>query len=177
MENLRTQGKTQQFQLTVTASTAADPTFSDWLGAQLAECRVKPDALVVNMREADVLANIPASKALIKSLQECGSRFCISGFSNREEIAAVATECKVALVRFDNDIGEEHSLHMLPLHDLKQFVDKLHQEHIKVIAADVQDQQTVDGLWLAEVDLLQGALFQKEPQELHAGSFRQDVPV
>jgi EAL domain-containing protein (putative c-di-GMP-specific phosphodiesterase class I) len=174
---LRTQGTTQQFQLSITAATAADPTFNDWLVAQLAECAVQPDALVVNMREADVLANIAASKALIQSLQKHGSRFCISGYSNNEEIAAIATECKIDLVRFDNDVSEENSLHMLPLQDLKKFVDNLHKDHIKVIAADVQDKQTVDCLWLAEVDLLQGAWFQQEAQELHVGSFQMESAV
>jgi EAL domain-containing protein (putative c-di-GMP-specific phosphodiesterase class I) len=174
---LRTQGRTQQFQLTVTAQTLRDSAFCDWLNSQLAECGVAADCLVVNMRESDVLANAAESKVFIRSLHDSGSRVCISGYTNREEIAAVVAESKVDFVRFDNDISEANSLHMLSLTDLKKFVDKLHQDDVKVIAADVQDKETVDSLWLAEVDLVQGAWFQKEAQELHAKSFRAEAPV
>lgn len=174
---LRTQGGAQQFQLTITAQTIRDIAFSEWLAAQLAECGVKAESLVVNIRETDVLENAAEAKVLINSLHERGSRTCICGYTNREDIAAIVRECQVGLVRFDNDIGEEHSLHMLPLPDLKKFVDTLHKNAVKVIAADVQDKQTVDSLWLAEVDLLQGTWFQQEPQELHAGSFRSGAAV
>ncbi len=169
---LRTQGRTQQFQLTVSAQTLRDATFCGWLSSQLAECGVAADCLVLNMVERDVLANTAESKVFIRSLHDSGSRVCISGYTNHEEIAAIVAEAKVDFVRFDNDISEANSLHMLSLADLKKFVDKLHSDDVKVIAADVRDKETVDSLWLAEVDLVQGAWFQKEAQELHAKSFR-----
>jgi len=170
----RTQGSTQQFQLTVTAQTIRDAAFCEWLGSQLTECGVTADCLVLNMRENDVLANTAEAKTLISTLHDRGSRICISGYTNHEEIAAIVTDCKVDFVRFDNDVSEADSLHMLSLTDLKKFVDKLHNDDVKVIAADVQDKETVDSLWLAEVDLVQGAWFQKEAQELHAKSFRSE---
>lgn len=173
----RTQGFTQQFQLTITAPTLRDAAFHEWLTAQLIECGVRADTLVLNMREGDVLASREASAALIKNLHGAGSRVCISGYTNHEEIAAFVAQCKVDFVRFDNDVSEANSLHMLSLTDLKRLVDKLHMDGVKVIAADVQDKETVDSLWLAEVDLAQGAWFQKEAQELHAKSFRAEKPV
>lgn len=173
----RTQGVTQQFQLTITLPTIRDAAFHEWLTAQFIECGVKADSLVLNMREGDVLASREESVALINNLHEAGSRVCISGYTNHEQIAAIVAECKVDFVRFDNDVSEANSLHMLSLTDLKRLVDKLHKDGVKVIAADVQDKETVDSLWLAEVDLAQGAWFQKEVQELHAKSFRAENPV
>ncbi len=171
------QGRTLQFQLTITAQSIKDAAFGAWLASQLTECGVETACLVLNMREVDVLVCTDEAIALIKILQAAGSRICISGYSNCEAIAAVVTECKVCLVRFDNDISDADSRNMLSLSDLKDLVDSLHKDSVKVIAAEVQDKETVDCLWLAEVDLVQGVWFQREAQELHAKSFRTEIPV
>jgi EAL domain-containing protein (putative c-di-GMP-specific phosphodiesterase class I) len=174
---LCSQGRTLQFQLTITAQTVRDASFSAWLASQLTECGVEANCLVLNLREVDVLACIDEAITLIKTLHEGGGRVCISGYSNGEAIAAVVSECKVCLVRFDNDISDLDSRNMLSLGALKNLVDSLHKDAVKVIAAEVHDKETVDCLWLAEVDLVQGGWFQPQAQELHAKSFRTAVPV
>jgi EAL domain-containing protein (putative c-di-GMP-specific phosphodiesterase class I) len=175
--DLHQQGSTQRFQFTITAQTIRDASFSEWLAAQLAEFGVEANALVLNIREVDVLSCIAEATSLITSLHEIGNRVCISGYTNREEIAAIVAACKVSLVRFDHDIREANSRNMLPLSDLKNLVASLQKEGVKVIASNVQDKDTFDCLWLAEVDFVEGAWFQSEPRQLHAKSFRAEPPI
>ncbi len=175
--NLCRDGKATPFQLTIGATTITDAGFAGWLISTLAECGVTTSLLVLNMRENDVLVDTGASIALIKNLQDAGVRVCISGFTNCEAIAAIVAECQVRIVRFDNGINEAEYRDMLSLNDLKNLVDSLHKGAVKVIAADVHDKDTAYCLWLAEVDLVQGALFQGEVQELQATSFRTATPA
>jgi EAL domain-containing protein (putative c-di-GMP-specific phosphodiesterase class I) len=170
--NLCRDGKAPQFQLTINAATIRDTSFGNWLVSQLAVNGVAAGLLVLNMREHDVLADTARSVVLIKNLHAAGVRACISGFTNNEAIAAIVTDCKIRIVRFDNGINEAEFRDMLSLSDLKHLVDSLHKNAVKVIAAEVHDRDTAYCLWLAEVDLVQGALFQGEAQELQATSFR-----
>ncbi len=175
--NIASQGKTQQFQLTITAQTIQDPDFAEWLVSQLNECSVDARALVLNIREGDILMHKAEAIALINGLHYRGLRVCISGYTNHEEIASIVSQCGIGLVRFDNDISEADSPNMLSLEELKNLVNILHKDAVKVIAADVQDKETIDCLWLADVDLVQGAWFENEAQELQAGSCWPETPV
>ncbi|MDT8397063.1 MAG: EAL domain-containing protein [Pseudomonadales bacterium] len=171
------QGQALQFLLTLTAQTIRDRNFSGWLSSAMSGRQLGGHALILNMREADVLANREAGRALIGKLQEFGIEVCISDYSHGEAISSLLHGCRTAFVRLAAPLSEKAMQDGAGLLSLQTIIDVLHADKTKAIALDVATPEKLGTLWKAGVDLVQGSYFQHEVQELDASSFSEQIDV
>ena len=158
MVELNNQGESPQFFFSLSARSMTDRKFPQWLAARAQQLGVDPQALGVNLHQADVLADPEAAQAAMEALRSAELKVCICGFSPGAQTLALVQQGRPAFVKLHPGISRKAAKEAHAAAQLKRAVAELHARGAKVIAPGVNDTTTLSALWKADVDLVQGDL-------------------
>lgn len=149
------------------ASTLAETGLAHWLRQSLEARQLPADALVIELRQADVLARLRPMVAFCVAGHGAGLRFGLQGFEPGTTGLQLLRHLPIEFVKLHPDLvravgdGDEAARA-----DLAELVAFANAHGRKLIAPQIEDARTAAALWGAGVHFIQGNFVQQPGGEL-----------
>jgi EAL domain-containing protein (putative c-di-GMP-specific phosphodiesterase class I)/CheY-like chemotaxis protein len=146
----------------------AEPDWIDWVRAEVLRLDLIRQRPVLEFNAQDVLAAEDQARVLFPELGRLGIEVCLAGVTDREDLLGLIARRPIGTAKLARDlIGRARGA------AFKSLVEALHRRHARVIAAGIEDPETIGRLWSSGVDYLQGNFIQFPEETLnfqfHAG--------
>ena len=114
----------------------------------------------------DIVASEEDARLMFPELCRLGIEICLAGVTDSDSILGLIARRPIGSVKLARDLVANASVSRL-----KALVEGLHQRGARVIAAGIEDPQTIGRVWSSGVDYIQGNFIQFPEDSL---SFRFD---
>ncbi len=140
----------------------ADPDWIDWVRGEILRLDLVRRRPVLEFNAQDLLAAEDQARVLFPELGRLGIEVCLAGVSDREDLLGLIARRPIGTAKLARDlIGRARG------EDLKSLVEALHRRHARVIAAGIEDPETIGRVWSSGVDYLQGNFIQSPEETLN----------
>lgn len=127
-----------------------------WLEGELRSLHVDGGSLVLELRFADVRANLKASAAFFEAVRALGVRIGLAGFEGDEVSLQALSHVKVDFVKpAPRYLAPEAQA------ELKQLIRVAKENGLLVLAPQIEDARTAAALWNIGIDYVQGNFVQQ----------------
>lgn len=155
----RARGNDTRLLINLTANVLHDDTMLSWLGVALKAAGLPPSALILQLRELDVINDTKAAKAFAEGIRQLGCRFSIGGFGRVMDSLKTLHNVPVDLVQVDASFTRN----LLSTNDtqpLKNLVSAVGAESAAVVIPFVENASVLATLWQVGADFIQGHYLQ-----------------
>lgn len=143
----------------------ADPSFPEWLRQMLGKVTIRPRSCVFQFSQATVLAQFDRCSTLAQAVRETGQAVAIEHFDGQPEALLRISALLPNFVKLDRAITQQLAAEPARQAQIRELVRKLKEGGAAVIAAYIEDAQSLGVLWQAQVELVQGN-FVQQPDEV-----------
>jgi EAL domain-containing protein (putative c-di-GMP-specific phosphodiesterase class I) len=120
--------------------------------------RLRP---LLQFQMRDVRQNLEVARSLMPNLRKYGIQVCVANVTGAPSEVQLLAELSVTLAKLSF-----HTLSNLEQHDLTEIVQRLRDHGTAVIAAGIEDPETIARVWSCRPDFIQGNYLQMPSQEL-----------
>ncbi|HSB95033.1 MAG TPA: EAL domain-containing protein [Spongiibacteraceae bacterium] len=152
-------GNDTRLLINLTANVLQDDALLSWLGVALKAAALPPSALILQLREVDVINDIKAAKAFAEAIRQLGCRFSIGGFGRVMDSLKTLQSVPVDLVQIDADFTR-NLLNGGDTQPLKTLVSAVGAESAAVVIPFVENASVLATLWQVGADFIQGHYLQ-----------------
>jgi EAL domain-containing protein (putative c-di-GMP-specific phosphodiesterase class I)/GGDEF domain-containing protein/DNA-binding NarL/FixJ family response regulator len=155
----RARGNDTRLLINLTANVLYDESLLSWLGVALKAAALPPSALILQLREIDVIGGMPAAKAFAEGIRQLGCRFSIGGFGRVMDSLKTLKSVPVDIVQVDASFTRN----LLANNDtqpLKDLVAAVGAESAAVVIPFVENASVLATLWQVGADFIQGHYLQ-----------------
>ena len=155
----RARGNDTRLLINLTANVLQDETLLSWLGVALKAAALPPSTLILQLREIDVINDLPAAKAFADGIRKIGCRFSIGGFGRGMDSLKTLKNVPVDIVQVDASFTRN----LLANNDtqpLKDLVAAVGAESAAVVIPFVENASVLATLWQVGADFIQGHYLQ-----------------
>jgi EAL domain-containing protein (putative c-di-GMP-specific phosphodiesterase class I)/GGDEF domain-containing protein/DNA-binding NarL/FixJ family response regulator len=155
----RGRGNDTRLLINLTANVLHDETLLSWLGVALKAAALPSSALILQLREIDVINDMPAAKTFAEGIRQLGCRFSIGGFGRVMDSLKTLKSVPVDLVQVDASFTRN----LLANNDtqpLKNLVAGVGAESAAVVIPFVENASVLATLWQVGADFIQGHYLQ-----------------
>lgn len=133
-----------------------DPVLPQYIGEQLAQFKVAPSRLVVELTETSAVSDLHDAQRFIEALRHTGCRVCLDDFGTGFSSFAYLKHLKADVLKIDGlfirDLPNDHDNQVF----VKSIVDVARGMRKTTIAEFVEDAETLEMLRRFGVDMVQG---------------------
>ena len=133
-----------------------DEQLSAWLGQQIAEAKVSPTTLCVQVSEEDATQYLKQTKTLIGQLQKQGIRFAIQHFGIGRDPIQLLSHLPMDYLKIDGSLMQGLASNQGLQDKVKGFVSTARAKNITTVAERVEDANTMAVLFQLGVAYMQG---------------------
>ncbi len=163
----RSSGTDTRLLINLSANALLDEALAPWLGVALKAANLPAASIILQLRESDVLGDLPAAKKFCDAVHQLGCRISISGFGriadSRKDLLAAAradiVQIDASITRVLHTSGEGESLRSL--------VTDVGTLGVKTIVPFVENASVLATLWQVGVDFIQGHYLQAPSREMN----------
>lgn len=166
---LKEQGDTCFF-IKLSGASVADPGFAEWLEAMLAKVSVQPRSCVFEISESTLLVVPRRTEQLLRRVRAAGYGTALEHFAAAEESLALLPDLPLDYVKLDRSLTANLATNPGRQNWMRELVHRIRSTGPRIIAAYVEDAQSLGLLWQAEIELVQGNFVQQPDEWLHHGS-------
>jgi EAL domain-containing protein (putative c-di-GMP-specific phosphodiesterase class I) len=162
----RAHGNDTRLLINLTANVLHDETLLSWLGVALKAAALPPSALILQLREIDVINNMPAAKAFADGIRQLGCRFSIGGFGRVMDSLTTLKSVPVDIVQVDASFTRN----LLANNDtqpLKTLVAEVGAQSAAVVIPFVENASVLATLWQVGADFIQGHYLQAPSRSMN----------
>lgn len=155
----RARGNDTRLLINLTANVLCDETLLAWLGVALKAAGLPPSALILQLRESDVLNDMKAAKAFADAIRQIGCRFSIGAFGRVMDSLKILQSVPIDMVQVDASFTRN----LLTSNDtgpLKSVVSAVGAEAAAVVIPFVENASVLATLWQVGADFIQGHYLQ-----------------
>ncbi len=139
----------------------------DWLRQQLDARQLSGDELVIDIRQADVIAHLRTLVAFCVAGKKAGLRFSLQGFDPTPTGFQLLTHLPIDFIKIRHDlVAKLTSGEQSARAQFAQLVDFARSNNRAIIAPQIEDARTAATLWSAGADFIQGNFVQRPGGEL-----------
>ncbi len=153
---------------------AASLATSDWLSwvrdeiLRLDLIRQRP---ILEFNARDIAASEEHARLVFPELGRLGIEICLAGVTDSDSILGLVARRPIGCVKLARDLVASSSGSRL-----RDLVDALHERGARVIAAGIEDPETIGRVWSSGVDYIQGNFIQF-PEDSLSFRFDESLPV
>jgi len=159
-------GKRTNFFINLSTAAIHDPGVGELLTRLLADLRVKPSTIVLELSESDLIAYPDAVRTFVDHAHRLGCRIAIDDFGERIGAISKIGEWPVDYLKltsaYMDQLGQDEISQTL----VQALVHVGRNLEKRIVAKSVQDPDALSLLWRYGVDYVQGNLFQAPEPEL-----------
>lgn len=162
----RARGHDTRLLINLTASALQDEGLCAWLAVALKAADLPPEALVLQLREADVINYLKPARDFVAAVAQLGCQTAIAGFGRAVEPLKTLKTVPVGLVQLDGAFTRELQTggNAAPL---KELVGALTSQSIKVVIPFVENAAVLATLWQVGADFIQGHYLQPPSDDMN----------
>ncbi len=154
-----------QFFVKLSRPTILDREFARWLKRALKTHSIIPDSCIFEIKEDDLLVDLDQVRDLIGKLRQMNCNFTLEHFGRSMDSFKVLKLLRPGYLRLDPGLLHDLSRDNKRQEHIRKICDRAHDSGSKVLAAYIQDSQTLAVLWNIGVDYIQGD-FLEQPTDL-----------
>ena len=153
--------------ITLTANALQDESLAVWLGVALKAAALPPSSLILQLREADAINDLPAAKRFAEAIHQLGCRISLSGFGRVPESRQnLIKSIGVDMVQVDGNFTR--ALHTSgDAQPLKTLIGEIGTAGVKTIVPYVENASVLATLWQVGADFIQGHYLQAPSREMN----------
>ncbi len=155
----RARGNDTRLLINLTANVLQDDALLSWLGVALKAAALPPSALILQLRELDVINDLQAAKKFAGAIRQLGCRFSIGGFGRVLDSLKTLRSVPVDIVQVDASFTRD----LLSGNDtqpLKELVTAAGAASAAVVIPFVENASVLATLWQVGADFIQGHYLQ-----------------
>lgn len=161
------EGKPTTFFVRLAMSTVDDPSFIPWLAEKLKESRLRGDALVFEIPEAEVLVNLKSAKELMRALEPLHCGLCITQFGSGLNSANLFKHIKPTHVKLDRGFVAELGRNPEVTQKVEAICHEIRAVGAKVIAEHIDTPAKLQDVLGLGVDLVQGYFVHQPSRQMN----------
>jgi multidomain signaling protein FimX len=155
----RGRGNDTRLLINLTANVLQDDALLSWLGVALKAAGLPPSALILQLREIDVINDMQAAKTFAEAIRQLGCRFSIGGFGKVMDSLKTLKNVPVDMVQIDANFTR-NLLNGGDTQPLKTLVSAVGAESAAVVIPFVENASVLATLWQVGADFIQGHYLQ-----------------
>ncbi len=164
--DLYNRGQEYPVLISLSAASLTNKRLVDVMRAELLARGLPVEMLAVDFSIRDL--NAEGAVAQLAKLKGAGISLCISDMRDVAALKAILPQVRIDRVRLQSAFVAEAAQGDAAFSLLKQSVEKLHAQKLKVFAGDVSDNTELSLCCKAGIDLVKGKRIQRSPHELDA---------
>jgi diguanylate cyclase (GGDEF)-like protein/PAS domain S-box-containing protein len=159
-------GKPTTFFVRLAISTVEDASFVPWLAEKLKETRLRGDALIFELPEADVLVNLKSCKEFMRMLEPLHCGVCVTQFGSGLNSAHLFKHIKPTHVKLDRGFVAELGRNPEVTQKVEAICHEVRALGAKVIAEHIDSPVKLQEVLGLGVDLVQGFFVHAPSREM-----------
>ena len=153
--------------INLTANAVLDESIATWLGVALKAAGLPPSSVILQLRESDVIGNMPAAQKFCESIHQLGCRISLNGFGHvpesQKDLIKIA---RADIVQIDGSFTRV--LHTSgDVKPLKTLIADIGTAGVKTIVPYVENASVLATLWQVGADFIQGHYLQAPSREMN----------
>ncbi len=150
----------QQF-INVSSSSLCDETLLPWLKVAIEAAKIKPESLVLQAKEADVIQHLTAARTFVDNAKAIGIDFSITNFGiAMMDSLSTLQHIDAQHIKLDSGLSQELQENPDNLQPLEELVNALHKENKITTIPHVEKASILSTLWQLGVHCIQGNYLQ-----------------
>jgi len=159
-------GINTRFFIKLSAGSLVDNEFLAWVTERLKSLRIDADSIVFTLKEATALNYLKQAKATFQGLRSINCRVGLENFGTEQNVFQSLKHLDVNYIKIDSSLGSNIKDSVDQQVGLKEIADEANEKNIMVIAAFVEDANSMAMLWQSNVAFIQGNFLQEPAKEL-----------
>jgi EAL domain-containing protein (putative c-di-GMP-specific phosphodiesterase class I)/CheY-like chemotaxis protein/GGDEF domain-containing protein len=151
----RDAGRPTQLLIHQTPASMASPEWLGWLRGEILRLDLVRQRPVLEFSARDMLEHEGQARLIFPDLAKLGIEVCLTGVSDDPALFALIGRRPVPCVKLARDLVAKTSGRVL-----RESVARLHEHGARVIAAGIEDPETIGRVWSSGVDYIQGNFIQ-----------------
>jgi EAL domain-containing protein (putative c-di-GMP-specific phosphodiesterase class I)/GGDEF domain-containing protein len=151
----RDAGRRTRLMIFQSAASLATPGWLPWVRDEILRLDLIRQRPVFEFNALDIVASEEHAQAMFPELGRLGIEICLAGVTDSESTLAFIARRPIGSVKLARDLVANATSSRL-----KALVDALQQRGARVIAAGIEDPQTIGRVWSSGVDYIQGNFIQ-----------------
>lgn len=162
----RDEGNDTRLLINLTANALQDDGLPTWLGVALKAAGLPASALILQLREIDVVNYIKPARQFAEAIRKLGCRFSIAGFGRVQDPLKTLKNVPASFVQVDGSFTRELQNNG-DLQPLKALVSAVGAQDVQVIIPFVENASVLATLWQVGADYIQGHYLQAPGREMN----------
>ncbi|PWV61788.1 GGDEF/EAL domain-containing response regulator [Plasticicumulans acidivorans] len=146
-------------------TSVVDVSFADWLALMLSKVAVRPRSCVFQFSQSILMNHFERCMVLAQAIRALGHAVAVEHFDGTDESMARVSEFRPDFVKLERGLTQQLANDMARQRRVREVVRALKDIGASVIAAYIEDAQSLGVLWQAQVELVQGN-FVQQPDEV-----------
>jgi EAL domain-containing protein (putative c-di-GMP-specific phosphodiesterase class I)/DNA-binding response OmpR family regulator len=155
LRNERDAGRPTQLMIFQSAASLAKPGWLHWVRDEILRLDLIRQRPILEFNAVDIVANEEHARLLFPELGRLGIEICLAGVTDSDSTLGLIARRPIGSVKLARELVIDPAGSRL-----KALVEALHQRGARVIAAGIEDPETIGRVWSRGVDYIQGNFIQ-----------------
>ena len=166
LQQKQAEGQQTRFFVKISEGTLLDAEFLPWIAERLRALKLDSQSLIFELNEATSLNYLAQAKALVDGFHELNCRTALENFGLEPNTFQSIEKLPVDFVKIHGKLIHNLAQSVENQEKVKQIAQEAHNRNMQVIAAFVEDANSLAVLWQCSVDFIQGHFLQMPAAEL-----------
>jgi multidomain signaling protein FimX len=163
----RAKGHSTRLTINLTANSASDPEFLQWLGVAIKAARLPSDAVIFQITERDAAGQVRQTREFIAGLRAMHCRTALSRFGLADDPMELLGHLPVDFVKLDGSLVDEVLADADQRQELTELIKSLQEIGKLTIIPMVESAGVLSALWQAGANYIQGHYLQEPSTEMN----------
>jgi len=156
----RKNGSNTQVIINLSSSSVCDDSLAPWLKVAFKASELPPEAVIFQVKEADIIQHLTATRHFVEQLHEIGALFSISRFGCALNPMNALEHVDADHIKVDGSFTQEMQDHPDKSEALDKLMSQLHERQKITIVPLVENASILSKLWQMGVHYIQGHYLQ-----------------
>ena len=166
MQQRKAEGQDTRFFVKISQGTLLDAEFLPWIAERLHALQLNTHNLIFELNEETALNHLAQAKALVEGFQTLNCRTALENFGLEPNTFQSMEKLPVDFIKIHGKLIHNLAQSVENQEKVKQIAQEAHNRNMQVIAAFVEDANSLAVLWQCSVDFIQGHFLQTPAAEL-----------
>jgi len=166
LQQRKSEGLETRFFVKISQGSLLDAEFLPWVAERLRALQLDTQSLIFELNEETALNHLAQAKALVEGFQTLNCRSALENFGLEPNTFQSMEKLPVDFIKIHGKLIHNLAQSVENQEKVKQIAQEAHNRNMQVIAAFVEDANSLAVLWQCSVDFIQGHFLQTPAAEL-----------
>ncbi len=166
LQQKRSEGQDTRFFVKISQGSLLDAEFLPWVAERLRALQLETQNLIFELNEETALNHLAQAKALVEGFKSLHCRTALENFGLEPNTFQSMEKLPVDFIKIHGKLIHNLAQSVENQEKVKQIAQEAHNRNMQVIAAFVEDANSLAVLWQCSVDFIQGHFLQMPAAEL-----------